>query len=81
LIEVPAIDPAGVDVAGLVFRLLNQEGAADEDFATGSAAGAFALAPRQQSFVVAGIDICQKKPAYLSYSLTRPKPDSADGWA
>jgi hypothetical protein len=77
LTESAAVDAAGVNVSGRVVGLLNQERAANENLAAGSASGAFALAPREQFLVLGRVDIRPEEAARFPYSLPYPKSDAS----
>jgi hypothetical protein len=64
LIEVLAVNAACVkDSSGFIARLLDQEGTLEKDLATCAAACAFAFAPREQFFVLVGVNVGTDEPA------------------
>jgi len=65
-----AVNAAGIHgLAGVLARLLDQEGTFEKDFATRPAACAFAFAPREQFFILFGVDVGTDEPPELAGRL------------
>jgi hypothetical protein len=76
LIEAASIDTAGIDVTRCILGFLDQKRAADKNLATGSAAGAFALAAGQQFFVLPRVNTGSNEAPCFADSLAQPKSDA-----
>jgi hypothetical protein len=79
LVEMPSVDTAGIHIAGIIFRLLDQEGTPKQDLAAGATTGAFSLPKGEELLIFICVDAGSEKTPHLSCGLPRAQAKSSCG--